>query len=396
MFGTYEEKHLKSMPRTFTPKDPEMSAREKKSQFLRSEVLPFGAQPKDGYQQQSQQPRESFLRCGQQEQPGWVAPEGEAEIDTGLRRQQEVASNLFGRATPKVTTEQANDRSVRLTPNNFQWHNHPRAVCSPPTDQSLTHEERAYHEKCSGLFDHSSPQGQIPPPEYRVDGGMRDAQGDSKRHYNAQYSDLFGHPTPMEAPPANQERRAKYQGSFEDKVVIHSDWTDSRTENLGGIRPQRPEHPSLRKSDELHQTRIFSLGECGSGAYRPLEKLSTVAHDNSDKLRSTIGCPTQQIHQAHLRTSTTPSDFYEVAESSQQWEVVELHISGLSSDCDDRQVRTLCKGCDLQIVKAKAEMDPVRNLCMGRGKIMVRYNPEKDSMKGLVQRLEQTNLKVEV
>lgn len=175
-------------------------------------------------------------------------------------------------------------------------------------------------------------------------------------------------------------------------MVVHQDWTDSKTELIPGARGSRPEHPSLRKSDELHQSRVFG----GAGHWEPPERLTAVQHDNSGKLRSALGQSTQQIHQAHLRTSITPNEFYDDAESNKHWEVVELHLSGLPINADDALLRHLCQGFDLQIVKVVAEMDPVRNLCKGRGKIMVRYNPVRDSIKGLVHKLQESNLTVEM
>jgi len=59
-------------------------------------------------------------------------------------------------------------------------------------------------------------------------------------------------------------------------------------------------------------------------------------------------------------------------------------------------VKNLCRDFDLQIVKVNVEMDPVRNLCKGRAKIMVRYNPMRDSIAGLVQKLQETKLRVEL
>merc|ERR1712129_88941 len=121
-----------------------------------------------------------------------------------------------------------------------------------------------------------------------------------------------------------------------------------------------------------------------------------VTHDNSDKVRSARGRVTQQIHQAHLRTSMTPHEFYEEAEKSTHWEVAELHLSGFHSGANDDYVRNLCQGFDLQLVKVAAEVDPVRNLCKGRAKVMVRYNPKRDSINGLVRKFEDSHLKVEM
>merc|ERR1740121_1109497 len=145
-------------------------------------------------------------------------------------------------------------------------------------------------------------------------------------------------------------------------------------------RAPRPEEPYLRKSDELHQARIFGPGGSSArGDWQPSERTESVTYDNSHKVRSALGSGTQRIHQAHLRTSMQRDDFYEDAEACKEWEVRELHLSGLGIHADDNYVRDLCTGFDVQLVKVVAEVDPVRNLCKGRAKVMVRYNPRRDA-----------------
>jgi len=173
---------------------------------------------------------------------------------------------------------------------------------------------------------------------------------------------------------------------------VHQDWTDSRTEIVCGARKNKPETPSLRKSDEFNQARIFGAKDY----YKPPENMAPVTTDNSKKVKEALGLTTQEIHQAHLRTSLTPKEFYEEASQTKHWEVIELHISGLRENADENTVKNLCRDFDLQIVKVNVEMDPVRNLCKGRAKIMVRYNPMRDSIAGLVQKLQETKLRVEL
>merc|ERR1712079_950954 len=177
---------------------------------------------------------------------------------------------------------------------------------------------------------------------------------------------------------------ARNMGSYEDRIAVQQDWTDSKTELMAGRHTFR----------EWHQSRVF--GETGSSFQQSRECCSPVTHDNSDKVKNTFGLSTQQIHQAHLRTSTTPSEFYHEAESAKHWEVVELHVSGLASDTDDKQLKRFCQGLDLQVVKSAVDMDPVSNQCKGRAKIMVRYNPMKASVAGLVQRFEEQHLHVDI
>lgn len=256
----------------------------------------------------------------------------------------------------------------------------------------MTHQDRSYNEKCSNLFEHKSPQG------FRKDSNARrDAQeeeiGEAKRRSNVYYSDLFGRNTPMAEPQQFDAHRPKPMGPSEEQIVVHQDWTDSRTEIVCGNRVSNvDERSAVRKSNELHQTRIFQRKE----HYVPPEHIDAVTTDNSDKVRGVYGRATQEIHQAHLRTSLTPKEFYEEAANTKHWEVVELHISGLPETADENTVKNLCRDFDLQIVKVSVEMDPVRNLCKGRSKIMVRYNPTRDSIGGLVQRLQETNLRVEL
>lgn len=386
MFGAYDEKDLRAMPKTFTPKDEQLSARTKKLNFLTSEVLPHSMHPPCGA------PAPSRKQV-------WVDPnevEDEA-VDANLRRQVELQSKLFGRETPDVDQSQLHDRSRRLTPSDVKWHNHPESVAKYPGSgaPAVSHVDRAYQEKCSGLFDHRSPQMREEFIESEKQMREEDLAGDLKRRANVYYSDLFGRGAPMDVPePQYDVRRPKYQSSSEDKITVHQDWTNSKNELLHrGMRSPRPENPALRKSDELHQARIFGQK---SETWQPAEKLAPVTHDNSQKVRAALGREPRQIHQAHLRSSIAPEDFYDHAESTKHWEVVELHISGLGCDADDGYVRNLCQGFDLQLVKATAEMDPVRNLCKGRAKVMVRYNPTRDDISGLVQKLEASRLRVEL
>jgi len=387
LFGSYDEKDLRGMPKTFTPKDDALNARQKKLHFLTSEVLPIAQRPNTAPEQPTRIPRNPYAE-----------EEDDDQVDTTKQRHMELSSKLFGRQTPSYDDEQAPSRAgTRLTPNDFKWHSHPEAVRGPGPGDSMSHSDRAYHEKCSKLFGHE------PPPRARemfADEEEQQARreeelSEMKRRHNAHYSDLFERRTPMDLPEQQDDRgvrRPRHCGTHEDQIIVHQDWTDSKTELMSGARTQRPEHPQLRKSDELHQTRIFG----GSSAWQPAERLDSVTHDNSHKLKSTFGQTTQQIHQAHLRTSITPSEFYEEAQGIKEWEVVELHIAGLPLDADDASVKSLCQGFDLHIVKAVAEMDPVRNLCKGRAKIIVRYNPTRDSVAGLVHKLEANHLRVDV
>lgn len=386
MFGTYDEKDLRGMPKTFAPKDDGVTARQMKQAFLSSEVLPCAAYPAPPAPERPQRPR--------LDDPSFD-PYAEDSVCTREKRHTELSSGLFGRKTPAAALEQTHCRSARLTPNDFKWHNHPEHLRGPGGGDDVTHADRAYQEKCSTVFGHRSPEARPDVVDYQRE-REQDSESELKRRTNAYYSDLFGRSTPMDVPaevPGNSEvRRPKHQSSHEDKIAVHQDWMDSKTELMGGMRSSRPEHPALRKSDELYQSRIFGH----ESSYQPPERIEQVSHDNSQKLRSAFGRTPQQIHQAHMRTSMQPDEFYHDADKAKQWEVVELHVSGLPINADDKQVRRLCQGFDLQLVKVAVEMDPVRNLCKGRGKIMVRHNTRHDAVADLVQKLEESSLRVEV
>lgn len=218
--------------------------------------------------------------------------------------------------------------------------------------------------------------------------------GEAKRRANVYYSDLFGRSAGADSPEAHsgEMRRPRTQGGAEEKIIVHQDWTNAKTE-LMHARGPAPEHPHQRKSDELHKARIFNEVK---EAWQPSDRLDPVTHNNDAKLKSARGRGTQHMLQAHLKTSIMGDEFYEQAENCKHWEVAELNLSGLHSSANDDYVRSLCQGFDLQLVKVAAEVDPVRNLCKGRAKVMVRYNPRRETLNGLVRKFEDSNLKVEI
>lgn len=382
MFGHYAEKDLRGMPKTFVPKEDTVTARTKKLQFLSSDVLPC-----------SNYPAEEAPRLPKSYEGYPEADDEDSKIDTNMLRQMHLSSSMFGRPTPQVSQDQMHDRASKLVPNDFAWHSHPECLQGPEV-KDTTHSDRAYMQKCSQMFDYHSPEVREDHAAARRQVREEESVADQKRRANVYYSDLFGRSAEFQGPEVLSARRPKSRGSVEDQIIVHQDWTDSRTELLHGARSPKPERPHLRKHDELHQARIFQGADRGD--WQPPERLDPVTHDNSQKLKISPGMTTQQIHQAHLRTSIQPEEFYRNAENSKDWEVVELHISGLPFDADDGMVRNLCQGFDLQIVKCKADIDPVRNLCKGRAKITVRYNPTRDSIAGLVRHLEAAKLSVDL
>jgi len=384
MFGNYEEKDLRGAPKTFVPKEDYTTARQKKMQSMASEVMPYTA----SYERAPESVPYGDLQT-QRVLPAPVDYETDEVVDTNMRRQMELQSRLFGRSTP-ATDVQAGNRSSRLRPSDIAWHAHHEQGHRP----EMTHDKRAFQEKCSNVFDHHSPQTFDGHLEAERRFKQEEHELNEKRRSDAYYSDLSGRPSAREAlQPQYGDRRHKPHGSAEDRLVVHQDWTDSKTELLANRSP-RPEHPMLRRSEELHQARIF--GPRTHAWEAPTARVESMTHDNSQKLTSARGLAPSEVHQAHLRSSITPDSFYREAEKTQHWEVAELLISGLSPDADDRYVKNLCQGFDLHIVKASAEMDPVRNRCQGRAKVTVRYNPQRESIDGLVHKFESSNLKVEI
>eukprot|EP00406_Dinophysis_acuminata_P075124 CAMPEP_0179246152 /NCGR_PEP_ID=MMETSP0797-20121207/18945_1 /TAXON_ID=47934 /ORGANISM="Dinophysis acuminata, Strain DAEP01" /LENGTH=436 /DNA_ID=CAMNT_0020953729 /DNA_START=72 /DNA_END=1382 /DNA_ORIENTATION=+ len=390
MFGSYDEKGLKGMPKTFNPKEPGFSARQKKLHFLSSDVLASSGYPTGAVASSPPAPRAAMAVAAAR------AEEADEVVDTQMRRQNDLSSKLFGRETPHSSAEQVHDRQRRLTPNDFKWNTLPERLQGPAAREGVTHADRAYQEKCSMVFDHTSPQSQGDNGEAARLAREEENEGEQRRRANVYYSDLFGRSTPMDAPQPQEgggaQRRPKMQSSAEDRIVVHQDWTDSKTELMCQHSTSKPQEPHLRKSDELHQVRIFGQGH----DYVPPDKLEPVTHDNSQRLKDTIGMSTQQIHQAHLRSSFAGERFYEDAENTKHWEVAELQVSGLPRTADDAYLRKFCQGSDLHIVKVIADMDPVCNVCKGRAKIMVRYNPKKESAGNLVGKFKASGFGVEL
>lgn len=393
MFGSHEEKDLKSMPKTFVPKEDNLTARQKMIHFLRSDVLPgseylttSGLVPVHSTRpeiHEGQIERQRRITESQNE---------DGMVDPSFRRQIDLSSQLFGRgATPDAATR---ERAPKLLANDFSWHSHPESVRqSDAGSQIPSNSERAYQQKSSSVLNYQTPKvSQISQADKQ---SLQEEQlADVKRRSNVYYSDLNGRSTPMATPEdEGSARRPRTAQTPELKHVIHQDWSDSKTEIIAG-HSQRPSHPSARRYDELHQARIFHPEE--PVRWEPRDLMGAVRHDNLDKVRFQPGMTCQQVHQAHLRTSVARPEFYEEAESAKHWEVAELHISGLPSHANDAFVRELCQGFELQIVRAISDIDPVRNLCKGRAKIMVRYNPMRDSVLGLVEKLEAMNFRVEM
>jgi len=381
------------MAKTFEPRPPACSAREKKLAFLSSDVLPVTQYEAEGGMHSFTNPKSDPL----------LHPADEVTISPTDFKQNHLTSQIFDRETPLPSKS---GLKGRLTPSSANW----QSVVEPayaralneggPSMRTDTARERSYREKSSSVFGHETPaRGFEQEPSYK----MRNSEEERIRHGNAYYSDIHGHGSILTAPTENrygEVHRPKPVPDDEHKVVVHSDWRDSRTELVAGSKRGGPGNASTRKKDELHQSRIFAnnasyddgFGHTGKG---PNDYLEPFTVDNSNKVKNAQGKGNQNIHQAHLRTSMTPDSFYESAEGAKHWEVTELHLSGLSRNATDATVKEMCQGTDLQIVKVSTETDPINNLCKGRAKVMVRYNPNRDSIDHLVGKLQDTGVGVE-
>ncbi|CAE7555483.1 unnamed protein product [Symbiodinium natans] len=148
LFGNYDEKDLRAMPKTFVPKEDNMSARRRKQQFLCSQVLPASNYPAPVPEARAQKPNAGYVED----------EDDESRVDTAMVRQMHLSSNMFGRSAPEVSAETVHDRGNRLMPNDFVWHSHPEKPVSPKHKDGKTHADRAYEQKCSQVFEYQSPE----------------------------------------------------------------------------------------------------------------------------------------------------------------------------------------------------------------------------------------------
>lgn len=396
MFGQENDKDLHSTPKTFVPRDDDRTAREKKLAFLSSDVLPHNqyapgiTHPVRTDRLGADQPGTGAHR-NLGEEPGFVEPlnDNAPAVDPKLRRQWEQCSELFGRGTPEADPSAFHDPGRRITPSDFKWFSVPEPVTSPTGQEGVTSMDRSYYEKCSGLFERPSPNAGAGPSQDDISDEL---DGEIRRKNNVYYSDLFGRNTPMgETLPAHFERHPKKKCQGEDQIVVNQDWTDSKTEFMRKGEKPGPDSAGGRRRGEFNRTRLFDAAAGRDETPVPQENFpEPMTTDNSSRLIDAIGKEPQKIHQAHLQSTLMSEHFYDTASTTRAWQVIELYLEGLPYDADDWYVRRLCQGFDLQIVKVAVEMDPVQNLCKGRAKVMLRYNPERDTVETLVQSLERS------
>jgi hypothetical protein len=379
--GHYDDKALRAEPKkTFVPRELTETAHDRKLNFLSSDILPRADTTPNPVVKTRGSPQlgEIVLQYNGEE----------PEVDHIMRRQTELSSDLNGRKTPAVAPHDAHDMSRKLTPSCYNWQDLPEALHRPTAEWDC--HARAYEEKCSSVLNPSPRQEYV--ASLDTDKRQReidDAEEESKRRQHHLYSNVLGKEAAIHS-PSGSIRRPKYARADEDKITIFGDWTNAKTELACGSTPVNSS-ASERKQRQLHQSNIFN-GEVEERV--KADQTEPFVTNNSMKTTNAFGLHTQQVHQAHLQSSLVGPDFYETAYNSRAWEVISLHISGLPPDATEHGLRHLCKGFDLQIVKVAVELDPARNVCKGRARIMVRYNPEFDQLLDLVRKLEAAKLDV--
>jgi len=151
--------------------------------------------------------------------------------------------------------------------------------------------------------------------------------------------------------------------------------------------------PAECKKNEYYRTNIF--GVCDKTSY--MQPLKPTHHDNSGKVTSVVGSKSlQRVHQAHLRTSTVPEEFYTTAEDTNKWDVVDLKLTGLPGEADDHYLRHLCQGSRLQMVASHIDTNPLSHQCKGLATVRFRHNPKRGSVVDLVSKLGNKNIRAEV
>eukprot|EP00392_Amoebophrya_sp_AT5.2_P005286 g5295.t1 len=95
-----------------------------------------------------------------------------------------------------------------------------------------------------------------------------------------------------------------------------------------------------------------------------------------------------RVHQKHLKSSLVRDTFYERAEATRQWEVAEVSVARLAPTEDEGSIKTKCRGFGCHIVKVILDLDPISNMCKGRGKLILRYNPDENDLSGLIDKIQ--------
>lgn len=208
-------------------------------------------------------------------------------------------------------------------------------------------------------------------------------ESDEKRRANCYYSDLFGRPTPgfEHAPAVGRGGYAKKPVAPEDRITVHGDWSDARTEIERGAKGPNRLTPADRKLEEFHQASVFDAKET-TKQFQQFVPPPITHHlqmpdvmDNSEKVARKEH-DTQKIHQAHMKSSVVDQEFYNQAAQRTAWEVAEVHISGLAAEENNESIGKKVKAAGFHVIRVNAAMDPVNNTCKGTCRLQVRYNPD--------------------
>jgi hypothetical protein len=371
LFGDEQEgKNLKFQQGTFVPKDDGRSAREKKQDFLTSTVLPSTAH--------------DFVEPEEPVANGDNPWPREFSTDPVARRLQENTSNIFTEGGGQAPTDaDAHTRWAenKLRPTSFRWYQVPGDSADAQEDSAAV---RALHEKRSTVFDEEGQAAgvsdraavQARHEEEQIERRL-EHEADEKRRANCYYSDLFGRPTPMAA-DVGRGGYPKRMVAPEDRITVHGDWSDARTEiERGAAKPNRMT-PADRKLEEFHvKDSVFGHKDIAQEFVPPpitqhLQMPDVM--DNSKKVGRKEH-DTKTIHQAHMQSSVVDREFYETAAQRTSWEVAEVHVSGLAREENNETIGKKVKAAGFHVIRVNAAMDPVNNTCKGTCRLQVRYNP---------------------
>jgi hypothetical protein len=174
-------------------------------------------------------------------------------------------------------------------------------------------------------------------------------------------------------------RHPKARSSPEDRITVHGDWSDSRTEIERGAGPDNSKTPTDRKLKEFHNAAVFDSYEDPGKNFHP----EPVKHygqmpdvmDNAQKVLR-HDHDSKVIHQAHMKSSIVDEAFYKDAAARTAWEVAEVHVSGLAPEENNESIAKKVKHAGFHVIRVNANMDPVNNTCKGTCRLQVRYNPD--------------------
>jgi len=375
MFGDDQEgKNLKFQQGTFAPKGDPRSAREKKQDFLSSNVLPATSYEHGAEETVDDDPHRAF------------------SIDPVARRLQENTSLIFndGQEAAAVPDSEVHAKWAenKLRPTSFRWYQQLETAKTGPEEEDSA-AVRALHEKRSTVLRNGAPDAVTSESEAvhaRQEDELAERRieqvADEKRRANCYYSDLFGRETPMDFAQAQGARHAK-RVAPEDRITVHGDWSDARTELERPVSGHPDRTPAARKLEEFHKDHVFEGKDTPTANDPKFQPAPILVHcqapdvmDNSKKVER-HDHDTKVIHQSHMQSSVVDKQFYRDAASRTAWEVAEVHISGLKSSESNESIGHKIRAAGFHVIRVSAAMDPVNNTCKGTCRLQVRYNPDE-------------------